>query len=148
MGERSERGAASLELVILAPMLFAILSLILMFGRYAETEGEIDQAARDAARAATAQNDSTQISPIADSVVSDTLDGAPSSCRDSATVTTTPSPNAYQGPDENDPAAVGWISVEVTCTLDLSDLGPLPLQDVQLTRTFSSPLDQYRGFIE
>ncbi|MGH3359545.1 MAG: TadE/TadG family type IV pilus assembly protein [Nocardioidaceae bacterium] len=143
---RSATGAASLELVILAPMLFAVLSLILVFGRYAETESLIDQAARDGARAATAQNSAIDAESIADGIVAEALADAPSSCRDSADVTFSKGPDAYEPPDLNDLTTVSWVAVEVSCTVDLTDLGPLPLQEVGITQTFTSPLDRYRGY--
>lgn len=145
MAERGERGTASLELVILAPMMFAVLSLILVFGRYAEAEGNVDQAARDSARAATAQNSESQAKVIADGVARDALADAPPSCRDSLSVDFTTPPDAYELPDLEDETSVSWVSVHVSCTVDLTDLGPLPLKETTISETFTSPLDRYRG---
>lgn len=147
---RRERqsGAASLELVILAPMMFAVLSLLLVFGRYAETEARIDQAARDSSRAATAQNSASDAESIADGVVDQALADAPGSCRDSASVDFNVSADAYQLPDRDDPSQVPWVSVRVTCNVDLTDLGPLPLPNVAIAETFTSPLDRYRGYAQ
>ena len=59
-----EHGTASLELVIVAPFLVALLMMIIAFGRFAQTENLIDQASRDAARAATAQNAKGEVSTV------------------------------------------------------------------------------------
>lgn len=144
--EAPERGAASLELVILAPIVFAVLSLLLVFGRYAETENTIDQAARDGARAATAQNSAADAEQIAVGAAEDAMAHAPDSCRNSLNIDFRPSGDAYEEADLRDLTEVNWVAVEVTCTVDLTDLGPLPLQEVDISQTFTSPIDRYRGY--
>jgi hypothetical protein len=147
MTTRSDRGTASLELVIVAPFLLALMMLIIAFGRYAQTENLVDQAARDAARAATAQNTRAEVPAIVDQVVEESMDDAPQSCRDSASADPPVlSPNAFGLPDPNDPLAIETVTVTVRCTLDLSDLAALPLKTVDISRTFTSPLDRYRGY--
>lgn len=150
MASRSapERGAASLELVILAPIVFAVLSLLLVFGRYAETENTVDQAARDGARSATAQNSAADAEQIAVGAAQDAMAGAPDSCKSSMNVDFRPSAGAYEGADLQDLTEVHWVAVEVSCTVDLTDLGPLPLQEVDITQTFTSPIDRYRGYAQ
>lgn len=142
---RREQGTASLELVILAPMMFAVLSLILVFGRYAEAEGNLDQAARDSARAATAQNSESTAEELAVEVATEAVGDAPDSCQRSLSVDFETAPNAYELPDLEDETAVSWVSVRVECTVDLTDLGPLPLKQTTIAKTFTSPLDRYRG---
>ena len=145
--QRPERGTASLELVIVAPFLLALLFLIIAFGRYAQTESLVDQAARDAARAATAQNNRADVPKVVDQVVKESMDDAPASCEDTA-VADPPvlSANAFGLPDPEDPLAIETVTVTVRCTLDLSDLAALPLKKVTIERTFTSPLDRYRGY--
>lgn len=143
---RFERGTASLELVIVAPFLLALLMLIIAFGRYAQTENLVDQAARDAARAATAQNSRAQVPVVVEQVVKEAMAGAPSSCRDTATADPVLSDGAFGLPDPNDPLAIETVTVTVQCTLDLSDLAALPLKKVEISQTFTSPLDRYRGY--
>ncbi len=142
-----ELGSASLELAILAPFLIAVLLLIVAFGRYAQTENIVDQASRDGARAATAQNTKADAEPAADKVMVDAMRDAPSSCRDSAKLMKfATTKNAFGLPDPNDPTAVDSVTVTVGCTLDMSDLTALSLGDVHIERTFTSPLDRYRGY--
>ena len=144
---RDERGSSTLELVIMAPFLLALIMLILAFGRYAQTENLVDQAARDAARAATAQNVRSEVRPTAQKVLDDAMRDAPSSCRDSARIAKlTMTPHAFELPDPNDPTALDSVTVTVECVLDLGDLTALPLKSVTIERTFTSPLDRYRGY--
>jgi len=42
--------------------------------------------------------------------------------------------------------AIDSVTVTVRCTLDMSDLAALPLSSVEISRTFTSPLDRYRGY--
>lgn len=145
--QEGQRGTASLELVIVAPFLLALLMLIIAFGRYAQTENLVDQAARDAARAATAQNDRSAVPGVVADVVDETMRDAPGSCRRTAAAD---APRMTQGafglPDPNDPIAIDSVTITVHCTLDLADLAALPLQSVEIRRTFTSPLDRYRGY--
>jgi len=144
---RRDAGTASLELVIVAPFLLALLMLIIAFGRYAQTENLVDQAARDAARAATAQNTRGDVTKVVNQVVKDSMHDAPPSCEKTAAADPPVlSANAFGLPDPNDPQAIDTVTVTVRCTLDLSDLGALPLTEVKIFRTFTSPLDRYRGY--
>ena len=56
MRRTAEQRWRQLEIVIVAPFVLLLFMLILAFARFAQAENVIDQAARDAARAATAQN--------------------------------------------------------------------------------------------
>jgi hypothetical protein len=143
---RDEGGTATLEMVILAPFLLLLLMLIIAFARYAQTENLVDQAARDAARSSTAQNTRGAVPGVVDGVVKDAMTDAPSSCRTSAVGTPTMTRTAFGLPDPEDPLAIDSVTVTVHCTLDLSDVAPLPLSSVDIKRTFTSPLDRYRGY--
>lgn len=144
---RANGGTASLELVIVAPIVLLLMMLVIAFGRYAQTESLVDQAARDAARSATAQNDKAAVGKIAHQVVDETMVDAPESCRDSAHVAQ-PIYNgrAFELPDYLDPTDTASLTITVSCVLDLSDLAALPLRQVRVSRTFTSPLDRYRGY--
>lgn len=48
-----ERGAIAVEVVLVAPVLIALLLLVVGLGRIAHTRGEVDGAAADAARSAS-----------------------------------------------------------------------------------------------
>lgn len=143
----TESGTASLELVMVAPFLLALMMLIIAFGRYAQTENLIDQAARDAARAATAQNQKSQVGAVISAVIDEAMRDAPDSCRQTARADQPRmTPTAFGVPDPDNPLDIDSVSVTVRCSLDLSDLAALPLQTVEISRTFTSPLDRYRGY--
>ena len=111
---RREQGTASLELVIVAPFLLALLFLIIAFGRYAQAESLVDQAARDAARAATAQNSRSEVPGVVDQVVKESMDDAPDSCKDTAVADAPqPSKNAFGLPDPDNPLAIETVTVTV-----------------------------------
>jgi hypothetical protein len=143
---RGERGSAGLEVVIAAPFVLALLMLVIAFGRYAQTENLVDQASRDAARAATAQNDRSEVPGTVSKVVRETMDDAPASCRQSVGDRTEMTPGAFGLPDPENPLAIDSVTVTVRCTVDLSDLAALPLGSVEVGHTFTSPLDRYRGY--
>lgn len=147
MSRDDGRGTASLELVILAPFLLLLMMLIIAFGRYAQTEDLVDQASRDAARAATAQNDKSQVPTIAQKVVTEAMVNAPQSCRDTARPAAPVfNGRAFELPDPSQPIDIASVTITVSCTIDMSDLAVLPLDKVQISRTFTSPLDRYRGY--
>lgn len=51
--DHRDRGSVAVELVLLAPLLIALLLLVVGLGRMAHTRGEVDGAAADAARTAS-----------------------------------------------------------------------------------------------
>lgn len=144
--QRDQRGTMTLEVVLLAPVFVALLALMFAMGRWAQTESLVDQAARDAARAATAQNSRSQAPAVAAEVVQETLAEAPSRCQETAVPVFEPSSEAFE------PVAYGAegqsYSVTVTCQVDLSELGLFfwPAE-VSIQQTFTSPLDRYRGYV-
>ena len=132
---------------MVAPFLLALMMLIIAFGRFAQTENLVDQAARDAARAATAQNQKSKVGSVIQSVINEAMRDAPASCRQSARADQPRmTPTAFDVPDPENPLDIDSVSVTVRCSLDLSDLAALPLQTVEISRTFTSPLDRYRGY--
>lgn len=148
MTARDQRGGATLEIVILAPFLLLLMMLILAFARFAQSESVVDQAARDGARAATAQNSRDAVDDVVHDAAMAALDDAPSSCRESAVIIAQPSEGAYGLTDAHDPLDIESVTVTVRCQLSLVDLAALPIDGVTVERTFTSPLDKYRGYEE
>jgi Flp pilus assembly protein TadG len=133
-----EDGNAALELVILAPVLLALLGLVIAAGRISIAQGSVDAAARDAARQA-----SLAFTPAAArlaGVVSaraalrgDGLDCDPAVIVDTSQFSIPP----------GRPAAV---TATVTCTVPLANLALPGLPGTaRLQGTFTSPLDIYRS---
>lgn len=144
--KRSARGTVSLELVVTAPVLLAVLSLMAAFGRFGNAEGVVEQAARDAARAATQIQREDEARDVAHEIVEDALLEAPPSCQDTAEVEIDTSQPAFEpsSPYGEDP--MNMLTVTVRCTVDTSDLAFLPIGSFDIEHAFVSPLDALRGY--
>jgi Flp pilus assembly protein TadG len=131
-----ERGAATTELVLVTPLLIVLLLFVALAGRLALVRGDIEGAARDAARAASLAR-----SPSA----------AAEAARDAAAANLsrsgTPCGQLDVQPDTSDFRAGGTVSVDVTCHVPLGDL---ILLRVPATRSVQATavevLDVYREF--
>jgi Flp pilus assembly protein TadG len=133
-----EDGNAALELVILAPVLLALLGLVIAAGRTSIAQGSVDAAARDAARQA-----SIALTPAAArlagaasaraALLQDGLDCSP------AVVVNT---SQFSIP----PGQAATVSATVTCTVPLASLALPGLPgSARLQASFTSPLDIYRS---
>lgn len=133
-GRAADAGFASLELVILFPVLVLIVLLVVGFGRLSHGKDLVQQAASAAARAATLDSNPIQASSDARQAAHDVLDQAGVSCS-SFTV----------NPDTSDFEPGGQVSVTVSCTTTLSDLGLVGFPGHKtLTASATSPLEQFR----
>jgi Flp pilus assembly protein TadG len=135
----TDRGNAALELVILAPILLALLSLVIAAGRTAVAQGSVDAAARDAARQASialtpgAAQTAGLVSAHA-ALRQDGLDCTPAVVIDTSQFTSVP---------VGRPATVTAV---VSCAVPLANLALPGLPGTaSLSASFSSPLDTYRS---
>jgi hypothetical protein len=152
---RTDRGAASLELVLLAPVLLAVMMLIAAFGRHSNVQGYVDQAARDAARTATAQRLDPTAATNARLAVQSTIDAAlasaPPRCQeteehDVRAVLGHGGATGYRPSDPYDGEEVVLIQVEVSCEVDTSDLSFIGFgSTMRFTSVFSSPMPAAYG---
>ena len=135
-----DAGNAALELVILAPVIVLLISMVVAAGRVAVAQGSIDAAARDAARQASLARSPAQAQAAAlDSALAELL-GEKLKC---APVVTLPGLASAFGVPAGQPSTV---TARVTCTVSLSDLLVPGLPGSRtLTGTFTSPLDPFRG---
>ncbi len=137
-GRRREQGSASLEFVVLAPVLLALLGLLIMAGRVAIASNSVEAAADEAARSAS---------------ISRTGAGARSAAHDGArrslarqdlrcsSVQVDVDTSGF-GVPVGTPARV---SATVTCVVQLADLAlPGFPGSRTVTATAVSPLDTYR----
>lgn len=131
-----DRGSATLELAILAPGLILLLALLTYAGRHAVADGTVDQAAADAARAASLQRGPSAGRSAAIDVARASLHDQGLSCVDVVVAVDTSEFGAVAG-------LRGRVSVTVTCPLKVADL-PLTLPAVNVTSTAVSPVDTYR----
>jgi Flp pilus assembly protein TadG len=133
-----EKGNAALELVVLAPVLLALVGLVIAAGRTSIAQGSVDAAARDAARQASlaltpaAASRAGVVSAVA-ALREDGLDCSPVVVVDTRQFAIPP----------GEPAAV---TATVSCTVPLASLVLPGLPGTaRLQGTFTSPLDIYRS---
>lgn len=130
-----ERGAATTELVLLAPVLILMLLFVVALGRIAGTRQDVDAAARDAARAAANARSADAARTDGDAAARVTLDAGGISCRTLLVDIAT-----------SDFRAGGIVTAKVSCTVDLGDLTGLRMPASRtITASFAAPVDQYRG---
>lgn len=108
---RTQRGAASLELVILIPALLMLLGVAVFGGRLAQVRSALTDTAQRAARAGSLESTPAQARSRAQALVQTDLEGVP--CRDPQAVVVAPASR---------PGQPSRMEVTVTCTIDLSDL--------------------------
>jgi len=135
MSGRTESGSATVELVLMTPVLVALLLFIVLVGRLGAARGTVDAAARDAARAASTANgmDDARRAALAAGRASTHTDGL--TCRP-LTVTVA-----------GDVAPGGTVIATVSCVVPLGDLtAGLSIPGAQtLTARFAAPVDPYRS---
>ncbi len=131
----SEQGSVAVEAVVLASVVMIFLLLAVAFGRYEATRAQVTGAARTAVEAASVVPSAYQAPSAASSAATPDLVGSGASCTHTSVLTDT---------REFEPG--GSVSVTVTCTVELSDLGVPGLPGaatVEVTQV--APIDPYRG---
>jgi Flp pilus assembly protein TadG len=132
---RDERGSLAVEMAVIVPSLLLIFGLIYAYGRAAHVNGALESGTRDAARSATIARSYDEAEDRAQRVVREAISGLPRSCQDSVSVRVSP---AFE------PGVP--VTVDVTCTYALSDLGlPGAPGDITTRSSFTSMLDPNRG---
>ena len=135
-----ERGAASLELAILAPVLLALLALVVMGGRFAMASTAITGVAGEAARDASLARNPEAARAVAASTALATLADQKLHCQGAPTVRVDTSGFAAE------PGTPASVSVDVACVVVVNELG---VPGLPATRTVHdravSPLDPYRS---
>ena len=130
-----ERGGATVELVLLTPLLILVLLFVVALGRLASARLEVDSAAAQAARAASMARDPATAAALARQFAAAGLAGHRLTCAPLAVSTDT----AAFTPG-------GWVAVQVTCTASLAGLSLLALPGSEtITSRFVEPLDVYRA---
>ena len=125
-----DRGSMAVEFAILAPAFVVLVLLLAVGGRIVEAQGQVDGAARDAARAASVQVYGSQVSAAVQSAASSDLNPS--------------GHNMCPGgmsPSWTGGSAAGAVSVTVRCTINLSffpGLGTLTM-----TGHAAAPLDAF-----
>lgn len=136
---RKDRGSYALETAVLAPVLIAILLLMVAFGRVTDAEGAVDAAAHAAARAASLERDAAAAQSAAQDAVTRSLDGDGVTCQTSNVAIDT---SGYT----TDVGEAATVTATISCTANLSDIGMPGLPGAKtLTASWTSPIDTYRA---
>jgi len=132
---RGDVGSVTTETVIVTPIAVVLLCLIAFVGRTASAHGQVDDAARDAARSASLERDAGSALAAAQRTAATSLAGNGTACAASDVSVDTA---AF--------APGGYVTVTVRCDVALSDLGLLGISGTRtVTSTRVSVVDQYRG---
>ena len=131
---RHETGSATVEAVVLVPVLVMFVLLAVAFGRYQSTREEVIGAARAGAEAAAIMPSAQAATGAASDAALPALSGMTSPCVRVVIQT-----------DTTDFKPGGEVSVTVSCTVDLSDLGApgLPGRSTVIVSQIA-PIDPYR----
>ncbi len=136
---RSERGSASLEIAIVAPVLLMLFSLVIVAGRVALASNTVNQIAFDAARAASIERTAGEAQAAAEAVVAASAVNVPQ-CAGGISLAIDTSPFSLPL------GQTGQVTANVSCSVPLGDLVVPGLPGaVTLSGQGSSPLDAYRG---
>jgi Flp pilus assembly protein TadG len=111
---RSETGSATTELVLVTPLLIVLLLFVVLAGRLALVRGDVEGAARDAARAASIARSAGEATAASEAAASANLDRAGTPCG-----------RLVVASDVSDFRAGGTVSVSVTCHVGFGDLALL-----------------------
>jgi TadE-like protein len=130
---RGDRGSLAIELVILTPTLVLFMAVLVALGRVVEAQGQVDGAARDAARAASIAQDSGAALGDARAAADSDLVGA-SKCADTPDVTFGTGTDVAPG---------GVVNVIVTCRVGLPALSFIGFQAKTITGHASAPIDTF-----
>jgi Flp pilus assembly protein TadG len=134
----ADDGNAALELVILAPVLLALLGLVIAAGRTSIAQGSVDAAARDAARPA-----SIALTPTAAQLAGQA--SARAALREDG-LDCAPAVAVNTGQFAIPPGQPASVTATVSCTVPLANLALPGLPGaVTLRARFTSPLDVYRS---
>jgi Flp pilus assembly protein TadG len=127
-----ERGSASVEVMLVAPAMLLFLLCAVALGRMVNAALDVSSAAQQAARAASQLRLTARASQVADQTARAALADTGRACQQFAVAT-----------DTSRFTAGGTVSVTVSCTTELSDLG-LPLPGTHVSRsTATVPVDSY-----
>lgn len=137
LAQLRDEGSVAAEVAIATPVLVAILLLVgVLLARGVDARLRLDDAAHQAARAASLTRTPTAATRAAEQAATAALSHAGVDCLDPAVVV-----------DTSDFTPGGLVTVTVSCRLDLSYAAALLATGDQrtLTATASSPIDTYRA---
>jgi Flp pilus assembly protein TadG len=132
---RADRGSAAVELVLVAPILVALLLFVVGLGRMAHARGQVDGAAREAARAASLERHPGAAAAAGQRAARSLLAGERITC---ASLAVSVDVSGYR--------PGGLISANVSCVASLAGLGLAGFPGSRtFTATATAPIENYRG---
>jgi Flp pilus assembly protein TadG len=138
MNRHDETGAVAVEAALLAPALLLVLALLMFGGRNALATGAVEQAAVDAARAASLARTGALADTAAREAAGRSLADQDLDC---ATITVQVDTSGFR----TQPGQPAIVSTAVTCILRLSDLAlPGIPGSKRISATALSAIDTYR----
>ena len=130
-----DRGTTATELVLLAPVLVALMLFVVFCGRLAGAQHDLDAAAEASARAASLHFTPDGAMAAADDTARATLADHRLSC--SALTVDTDTSQLRPG---------GWITVNLSCTVNLSDITAIGVPGAKTLSSHSTQvIDRYRS---
>ncbi|SEG85862.1 TadE-like protein [Actinacidiphila yanglinensis] len=136
---RGDRGSEAIQAAIVTPLLIGFLCTAIAAGRLVISDGKIDSAAEDAARAASIERTPGAAQAAADTAAAKSLDDQGITCASEHVAVDVGGLNVPVG-------QVGYVHVTVRCTVNLSDLLlPGVPGSKTLTSSFTSSVDAYRS---
>jgi Flp pilus assembly protein TadG len=129
-----DAGVSAIEVVLLTPLILFMILLIVSLGVLVNEHGQVNTAARDAARAGSIQGTYGDAQKAAADAGASDLG---TKCSNSGPVT-----SKYFPPVP--PNTVGYYRATVTCVVDMTGFGVLGAQKT-ITATFSAPVDPLQG---
>ncbi len=132
---RSERGTASVELVVLVIPIMALAAFAVFVGRYAAAQQDVTSAARDAARAAAVRQLPAAAQADGHQAAETTLVNRDLTCRQLDIEVAT-----------NDLQPGGKVTASVTCVLLISDVAGFGMPGTTTVEaTSTAVVDHFRG---
>lgn len=132
--DKNESGSSAVELVLMVPVMMTLVLSVVAGGRYVDSRGQVNDAAYAAARAAS-------LAPTLDSARQAGQQAAQESLADRGKACTTLTVS-FAGTDFT---TGGYVTAEVTCHADLSDVVGFGLPGAKsFTATAVVPIEQAR----
>ncbi|HVW35616.1 MAG TPA: TadE/TadG family type IV pilus assembly protein [Acidimicrobiia bacterium] len=131
---RSERGSLSLELTLLVPVLLLVLGFIMGAATIGRARSDLDDAAWEAARAASLTRSGVDADAAARQAVDQRLVGERWSCG-----------NKNMDVDVSRFEPGGMVAVEINCDVRLASAGLFVPGATHLHSRVAAPLDRYRA---
>ena len=135
---RTERGAASVELAVIAPALLLLVALMAFGGRVATADIAVGRVAATAARDASLQRTPTAARAAATTTARSLLGAQGLHCSTATVVVDTTGFTVPAGP--------GTVSVRLRCVVSVADLGFTALPGSRtVAAAATSPVDPFRS---